>query len=123
MAIYFTTLTPKKLLASFKDAIDEEIITDWTYDQDGDFTHTSRLLINKAWLHPEVGEDSLSFFTLPPKNGTISHELYATYHSSFMESMMRHCHTGFSEGTATAQPASKDHMKAFCRSGSMPDLK
>jgi hypothetical protein len=115
MAIYFTTATPKKLLASFKNAIDEELVTDWTYDQDGDFTHTSRQWINKAWLHPEYENECLSFFTLPPKSGTITQEIYAEYHCRFIESMMAHCFALFSQGIATALPTQKDNVKAMIR--------
>jgi hypothetical protein len=116
MAIFFATSTPKKLLACFKNAIDEERVTDWAYDADGDFTHTSKQCINKAWLHPEFENECLSVFTLPPKNGIISQDLYARYQGLFLEAMITHCHSLFTEGTATASPTSKDHLKGVFQS-------
>jgi hypothetical protein len=41
MAIYFGTDDPDKLLFTFKKAIDEGHIATWSYDKDGDFTHTA----------------------------------------------------------------------------------
>jgi hypothetical protein len=119
MAIYFMTETPKKLLSSFKNAIDAELVTDWSYDKDGDFTHTSKQWINKAWLHPEFENECLSLFTVPPKNGAISQQTYAEYHSRFIESMIAHCYALFSQGVATAVPTHKDNTKAMMQNNSM----
>ncbi|HTQ28045.1 MAG TPA: hypothetical protein VMI35_07955 [Puia sp.] len=123
MAIYFMTAAPKKLLSFFKNAIDEELVTDWSYDKDGDFTHTSKQWINKAWLHPEFENECLSLFTVPPKNAAVSREIYAEYHSRFLEAMITHCYALFSQGIATAQPTQKDNLKAIPQNSSLWDAK
>jgi len=121
MAIYFSTPMPKKLIATFKNAIDTELITSWTYDKDGDFTHTSKQWINKAWLHPEIDADQLCLYTVAPKNGEISQQVYAEFQSSFLEAMMLHCFTLFSQGIATAVPADRDSVKCKTHKNSLPD--
>jgi hypothetical protein len=99
MAIYFDTKTPKKLLAAFKKAIDDGHIATWSYDKDGDFTHTAEQWVRRAWLHPEIKEgQTLSMFILAPQDAKISSEIYAIYHGRFIESMLRHCDALFSEG-------------------------
>lgn len=40
MAIIIKTSAPAELLAAIKKEIDEEKIETWSYDSDGDFTHT-----------------------------------------------------------------------------------
>ena len=123
MAIYLATSTPKKLLLTFKNAIDEELITTWTYDKDGDFTHTSKQWINKAWLHAEFENERLSLFTVPPRNGEISQKIYAEYQSSFLEAMLSHCFSLFTQGTATSIPTGKDSVKCRMQNNSLTDSK
>jgi len=111
MAIYFKTETPNKLLATFKKAIDDGHIKTWAYDKDGDFTHTADQWNKRAWLRPEVREKTmLAMFILRPKDEKLSSEVYAIYHGRFIESMVRHCDTLFSNGTATAMPEGRDNV-------------
>ncbi|PNE12407.1 MAG: hypothetical protein CR217_03280 [Beijerinckiaceae bacterium] len=63
MAIHFKTETPKKLLAAYKKAIDDGHISTWSYDSDGDFTHTADQWNKKAWLRPKVQEGRSWCFT------------------------------------------------------------
>jgi hypothetical protein len=109
MAIHFKTSTPKKLLAAFKTAIDEGKVVTWSYDADGDFTHTAQQWKSLAWLRPGVIEGADLVFTIvKPKNSKISSEVYAIYHGRFIESMLVHCDSLFKEASATALPADGD---------------
>jgi len=109
MAIRFATTTPKKLLASFKKAVDDGKVVTWAYDKDGDFTHTAEQWKSKAWLRPKVQEGAtLIFHIIKPQDSKISTEIYAIYHGRFIESMLVHCDSLFNEAVATAFPADGD---------------
>jgi hypothetical protein len=109
MAIYFDTKTPKKLLATFKKAIDDGHVKTWAYDSDGDFTHTAEQWNKKAWLRPKIQEGSaLVLYILTPKDTTLGAAVYAVYHGRFFESMLRHCDELFTEGGASSMPEEGD---------------
>jgi hypothetical protein len=109
MAIYLKTSTPRKLLAAYKKAIDDGHITTWSYDSDGDFTHTADQWNRKAWLRPKIEGDSLlALYVLAPKDTKISSAVYAVYHGRFIESMLRHCDNLFGEARASSMPEGGD---------------
>jgi hypothetical protein len=109
MALHFKTATPKKLLSAFKTAIDEGKVATWSYDGDGDFTHTPQQWKSLAWLRPKVVDGADLILTIiKPNNSKISSEVYAVYHGRFIESMLVHCDSLFQEAYATAMPADGD---------------
>lgn len=109
MAIHFKTATPKKLLASYKKAVDDGHVQTWSYDNDGDFTHTADQWAKKAWLRPKVKEGSeLIFYILSPREVDLSSSVYAIYHGRFIESLLRHCDNLFKEAYASAMPENGD---------------
>jgi hypothetical protein len=109
MAIYFETKTPKKLLAAYKKAVDDGHVSTWSYDADGDFTHTADQWIRKAWLRPRVDEGTaLVFYILAPRETKLSTTIYAVYHGRFIETMLTHCDELFSVGRASAMPEGSD---------------
>lgn len=109
MAIYFKTKTPKKLLAAYKKAIDDGHVSTWSYDKDGDFTHTADQWNKKAWLRPKFTEgEALTFIILGPKETTLSSSIYAVYHGRFIESMLAHCDGLFEFGRASSMPEDGD---------------
>jgi hypothetical protein len=111
MAIHFETKTPKKLLAAYKKAVDDGHVSTWSYDADGDFTHTADQWNRKAWLRPKVQEGAaLVFYILAPKETKLSSTIYAVYHGRFIESMLSHCDQLFSEGRASSMPEDGDVM-------------
>ena len=110
MALYFDTNNPQKLLDEFKKAIKEGKVVTWAPDKDGDFTHTPEQWKNKAWLHPEIESGRLALYILRPQNTNITSLVYAVYHGRFIESMLQHCDSLFSNGTATAYPAGNDRV-------------
>jgi hypothetical protein len=108
VAIYFETSAPKKLLATFKQAIADGHVITWSCDKDGDFTHTRTQWQNRAWLRPAIQTGALALFILEPKSAKISREVYAIYHGRFIESMLAHCDTLFTNARATALPDGGD---------------
>jgi hypothetical protein len=109
MAIHFKTSTPKKLLATYKKAIDDGHVTTWSYDGDGDFTHTAKRWSEKAWLRPKIKpREELILYILAPRETELDSAVYAAYHGRFVESMLRHCDTLFVDGRASAMPEQGD---------------
>jgi len=109
MALHFKTTSPNKLLEAYKKAIDDGHVTTWSYDKDGDFTHTADQWIRQAWLRPKVREGAeLAFYILTPKEADLSSATYAVYHGRFIESMLRHCDKLFENGYASALPEKGD---------------
>lgn len=111
MAIHLETKTPRRLLTAFKKTIDDGHITTWSYDADGDFTHTWEKWNQKAWLRPRIIERTrLSLYIFPPDGRGISSDVYAAYHGLFIRSVLRYCDTLFSEARATAQADDSDRV-------------
>jgi hypothetical protein len=110
MALSFKTTDPNKLLQAFKKAINEGRIVTWSYDADGDFTHTAEQWKNSAWLRPKAKTERLVFNIIKPKNRNISSVVYAVYHGRFIESMLTHCDKLFTDADATAFPSTGDRV-------------
>ena len=111
MAIHFETKTPRKLLKAFKKAIDDGHVVTWSYDKDGDFTHTPEQWAHKAWLTPKVIENTrLTLTIIVPVDDTLSSEAYAVYHGRFIEAMLAHCDGLFTEGKVSAMPIADDKV-------------
>lgn len=109
MAVIFETKTPKKLLAAYKAAVDEGRVTTWSYDKDGDFTHTAEQWVRKAWLRPRIREQqALVFFILGPSETRVSTAVYAVYHGRLVESVLRHCDGLFASARVTSMPDDGD---------------
>jgi len=102
---------PQALLAAIKKAIDSNRIQTWTYDSDGDFTHTAQQWNRKAWLRPSVQSGGLSLSILPPNGTALSKEVYAIYHGRFIEMVLAHFDTEFSGASATAMPVMSDVVR------------
>lgn len=107
MALIFTTSDPNKLLASFKKAIMDGRVATWSFDSDGDFTHTAEQWKYSAWMRPQINGD-LFFYIIKPQNQDISTEIYAIYHGRLLESMLVHCDKLFDNGQATSMPIAGD---------------
>jgi hypothetical protein len=112
MAIYFTTNDPQKLLAAFMKKIDEKAIVTWSYDSDGDFTHTTPQWEKSAWLRPRVRDGKLALYIVCPKGKNITTTIYAIYHGRFIEAMLAHCDALFVQGQATAGIEGEDKVSA-----------
>lgn len=109
MAIHVETPTPRKLLSAYKKAIDEGHVQTWSYDTDGDFTHTPDQWRREAWFRPRiVDKQELVFFILSPVEETLSTEVYAVYHGRFIESLLSHCDDLFESARASSSPEDGD---------------
>ena len=111
MAIHFKTKTPRKLLRLYKKVIDDGHVKTWSYDSDGDFTHTADQWYQKAWLRPRVEEGlELILYIVAPNEVTISTAVYAVYHGRFIESVLRHCDELFLEAYASSAAEEGDTL-------------
>lgn len=109
MAVRFQTTTPKKLLLAYKAAIDAGQVKTWSYDAEGDFTHSAQQWTGKAWLRPKVFvKQELVFYILSPREVELTSAVYAVYHGRFVESVVHHCDSLFSEARVSAMPESGD---------------
>jgi len=112
MAIIISTEDPHGLLAAIKEAITQNLVATWSYDKDGDFTHTAEQWKNKAWLRPRVEDDGrLILNILTPRATTLSSIHYAIYHGRFIEMLLSHFDQKFTRAGATALPTSRDVVK------------
>lgn len=89
-------------MTTFKKAIDDRRVLTWSYDKNGDLTHSADQWKNLAWFRPVVQADRITLYIMAPKNGKISKKVYAIYHGRVIESMLAHCDQLFTSGSATA---------------------
>ncbi len=108
MAITVHTDNPRDLLVAIKRAINENRVRTWSYDTDGDFTHTAEQWRSKAWLRPREEDHALVLSILTPRGTKLSTELYAIYHGRFIEMLLAHFDGMFRRAAASAMPESND---------------
>ncbi len=106
MAIIIKTKNPDGLLAAIRKSIDTKAIETWSYDGDGDFTHTPEQWVLKAWLKPKIGPGELIFGILGRNDIQLSTYLYGIYHGRFIEMLLNHFDDKFTEAYATSMPKS-----------------
>jgi len=110
MGIYFDTTDPQKLLRTYKALIDQKHVVTWSYDKDGDFTHTPAQWKHQAWLRPSIYSGRLLMSFVGNNSQKTSAAVYGVYHGRFIESMLTHCDQLFSNGIATAMPLNSDYI-------------
>jgi hypothetical protein len=108
MSLYFSTANPAALLASFKKAIADGHVVTWSYDDDGDFTHTPHQWNKQAWMRPSTTSNALSFRIIKPINKVVTWEVYGVYHGRLIESVTIHCNSLFTHASSTAVPTNLD---------------
>lgn len=89
MAIILKVKNPDYIVERIKQKIDEGIIDTWSYDKDGDFTHTGQWK-NKAWFSAISIEDSLTFIIIGRKNVKMELMEYSIYHGRLVELLLNH---------------------------------
>lgn len=105
MAVNAFTTEAAALLAEIKKLIDENHIRTWSYDKDGDFTHTPDQFKNQAWFRPEIKEDRLRFRIIKPENKVLTREIYGIYHGRFIEMLVVHVPDSITAARALPHPA------------------
>jgi hypothetical protein len=111
MAVIITNGDHDKLLTAIKMAIDTDKIKTWTYDNDGDFTHTASQWIKKAWFRPRNSEGTdVIFSMIGTKNMKITKTIYGVYHGRFIEMLLTHFDDMFTNVRATALPDNTDNI-------------
>ncbi|HEY6230816.1 MAG TPA: hypothetical protein VIW64_06115 [Pyrinomonadaceae bacterium] len=108
MAIIVKTSSASELLKAIRKAIENKKIETWSYDSDGDFTHTPDQWNKKAWLRPKVYIGELRFGILAPQDTKMSTYIYGVYHGRFIEMLLSHFDSDFTTANATAQKTEPD---------------
>jgi hypothetical protein len=111
MAVIVKTSDPAGLLAAIRKAIDDGHVVTWSYDADGDFTHTPEQWKFKAWMRPSIPTSptgEIRFYILHNRNVNMTRAIYGVYHGRFIEMLLSHFDTRFQNATATAMPITGD---------------
>lgn len=110
MAVIVKTLDPASLLTNIKKAIDAKEIQTWSYDSDGDFTHTPEQWQFRAWLRPKQVNGELQFGFIGNENVVTTKLIYAVFHGRFAEMLLNHFDDKLSTIETTAMPTSIDNI-------------
>ena len=83
---------PSIIVDSIKNLIDNGEIDTWSYDVDGDFTHSPKQWMRRSWLRPDADDtnSTLSFWIIGNKNEPMTKTMYAIYHGRFAEMLLKH---------------------------------
>lgn len=108
MAVHFVSSDPALLLERLKNSIDEDRLTAWTYDADGDFTRTSDRWSKEAWFRPALGKTKLSFFILAPKEAPVTRQVYGAYHGRMVQDALNYCDDYFETAQVSAYAEADD---------------
>lgn len=110
MAVLFKSNTPQALLNDFKKKIDEGRVVTWSYDKNGDFTHTPDQWRYVAWMRPSIELGGLRFNILGNAKKVTTKADYGVYHGRLVESIVTHCDNLFSEASVTARATNADNI-------------
>ncbi|MDA9400903.1 MULTISPECIES: hypothetical protein [Bradyrhizobium] len=110
MAVLFKTNSPKALLNDFKDKIDKGHVVTWSYDKDGDFTHTPDQWRNVAWMRPSIDLGGLRFNILGSTKTITTKAIYGVFHGRLVESLVTHSQHLFTDASTTALATNSDHI-------------
>lgn len=101
MTIIIRTDNPAQLLSDIRKQISQKHIETWSFDSDGDFTHTPEQWRFKAWLRPHVESGQLRFSLISNKSQTLTKSVYGVYHGRFSEMLLTHFQDSFADVRAT----------------------
>lgn len=110
MAVYISTSQPRKLLEEIKKAINDKKVDTWLYDNDGDFYHVPNQWKFKAWMTPYIENNRLVFGIIGQKEVNMSTMAYAVYHGRFIEMLLNHFDSEFTEVSASSLKTSYDRF-------------
>ncbi len=104
MAVRAMSNDAEGLLKAIKKQIDAGHIDTWSYDSDGDFTHTPEQWKNQAWLRPTAEKERLRVRIIKPQNKALAREVFAVYQGRFIEMLVKHVPDLFTDARATPNP-------------------
>ena len=104
MAVRALTNNAQVLLDEIKRQIDVGKIKTWSYDKDGDFTHTPEQWKDEAWLKPQIKDDRLRLKIVKCQGKDLSREVFAVYHGRFIEMLVKHVPDLFTDARSTPKP-------------------
>ena len=111
MSILVKTLNPSGLLTSIREGIEQNTVTQWSIDKDGDFSFLGTY-VGRAWLRPRLQEGEIRFSVLTSKGTVMKRSTYTLYHSRWIEMLLEHFDGKFISATASALPTAGDLIKS-----------
>jgi len=111
MSIVVISSNPNELVSAIKEKIDNSSIRTWTYDSEGDFSHSPDQWEYKAWFRPSVMDGKVVFKLIAPINKHLSVQTYGVYHGRFIEMLLSHFDRLFLSASASALPSNGDLVK------------
>jgi hypothetical protein len=100
------------LLKQIKEGISNGSVQTWSFDKNGDFTHTPTQWRFKGFFRPRVTVNGLEFGLVPAVGGKITREVYAVYHGRFAEMLLAHFDSMFGSTSSTALATTADIIAA-----------
>jgi hypothetical protein len=110
MAVTVHVADPPAFLNAIRAEIAAGKVQTWSFDKDGDFTHTPEQWRLKAWFRPRVSGDRIDFLILTPQKTKMNKATYAVYHGRFIEMLLTHFDLKFDRAVATALPIIGDRV-------------
>jgi hypothetical protein len=103
MAVRLFTGDASSLLSAIRVAIDKGRVDTWSYDSDGDFTHTThdRQWVGKAYLKPRQLSDRLVLNIIMRCEDDKKRAVYGVFHGRFIEMAVTHFPRSFTTAVAT----------------------
>jgi len=97
------------LLDEIRKQIDHGQIETWARTEDAGFRHVTPdgQWADKAWLKPELNDNSLRFI-LRPRGKAVAREVFAVYQCRFIEMLIKHVPDKFKEARASSNPEGDD---------------
>ena len=103
MAIYIETAKPKVLLDKIIKLIDENKITTWLCDSDGNFKYIAEQYEEKALFKPILINNCLIFGIKNLEDEEISRVIDSIYHGRFIEMLINHLYSYFKFVNASSE--------------------
>lgn len=101
MAIIIQSNHPHWIVEQIRKRIDNSTIDTWSYDDDGDFTHTGQWE-NHAWMSPIIQDEKLIFRIWGRKSVKTTLMEYSIFHGRFLEMLLNQFPNEIKEYSITA---------------------
>ena len=103
MAIIVKTKMAQSLVSQLMGEIDNGLLDTWSYDEDGDFTHTGQWE-EKGWFRPVIHEEDVTFIIMGRRGIPMSKMEYSIYHGRFVEALLNHVIIASIDGIEVTKP-------------------
>ncbi|MDM8556915.1 hypothetical protein QUF75_19485 [Desulfococcaceae bacterium HSG7] len=107
MAVMVYAEEPKWLLNAIYEELEDNEITTWKCDNEGDLTHSPSQWRHIAWMRPRVRKGRLIFNIIAGED-IVSKRIYGVYHGRLIEMLLTHFDDDIRRLYATSLPSKGD---------------